>query len=149
MRHPELPRDVAGPHPVVRQLHDPLPDDVGQGAAVDEHPAQLVHTAVACAMIKRKRKGGLVLLFLWYVWDCICCTRFHLDLESLGGGGMPMRRRTYKNSFPSPHVSKRKRSGVSSLSPFPPPCKNEQQLQCHSCREQVSTISAHSITPLR
>ncbi len=65
MRHPELPRDVAGPHPVVRQLHDPLPDDVGQGAAVDEHPAQLVHAAVACAMIKRKRKGGLVFRFLY------------------------------------------------------------------------------------
>ena len=46
MADPELPRDVAGPHSVVRQLDDPLADDVGQRPPVDEHAAQLVHAAV-------------------------------------------------------------------------------------------------------
>ena len=43
---PELPGDVAGAHAVVRQLDDPLADDVGQRPPVDEDAAQLVHTAV-------------------------------------------------------------------------------------------------------
>ena len=43
---PELPGDVAGAHAVVRQLDDPLADDVGQRPPVDEHAAQLVHAAV-------------------------------------------------------------------------------------------------------
>ena len=46
MRYPELPRDVAGSHAVVRELDDPLADDVGERAAVDEHAAELVHAAV-------------------------------------------------------------------------------------------------------
>ncbi|GIY47078.1 hypothetical protein CEXT_750591 [Caerostris extrusa] len=45
---PELPADVAGPDPLVGQLHYPLPDHVRQGPAVHEHAAQLVHAAVAC-----------------------------------------------------------------------------------------------------
>ena len=43
---PELPGDVARPHSVVRQLDDPLPDDVGQRPPVDEDATQLVHAAV-------------------------------------------------------------------------------------------------------
>ena len=43
---PELPGDVAGAHAVVRQLDDPLADDVGQRTPVDEDAAQLVHAAV-------------------------------------------------------------------------------------------------------
>ena len=42
---PELPGDVAGAHAVVRQLDDPLADDVGQRPPVDEDAAQLVHAA--------------------------------------------------------------------------------------------------------
>ena len=52
MADPELPRDVARPHSVVRQLDDPLPHYVGQGTPVHEHAAQLVHAAVA---YKRQR----------------------------------------------------------------------------------------------
>ena len=46
MADPELPGDVARPHSVVRQLDDPLPDDVGQRPPVDEDATQLVHAAV-------------------------------------------------------------------------------------------------------
>ena len=43
----QLPRDDAGPHAGRRHLDDLQPDVVRQGAAVDEHPAQLVHPALA------------------------------------------------------------------------------------------------------
>ena len=47
VRDPELPADVAGSDPLVCQLYDPLPDHVWQGAAVHEHPSQLVHATMA------------------------------------------------------------------------------------------------------
>ena len=46
MRDPELSWDVAGSDPVVGQLDDPLPDDVGKRSTVDEDAPQLIHTAV-------------------------------------------------------------------------------------------------------
>lgn len=42
----QLARDDAGPHAGRRHLHDLVPDVVGQGAPVDEHPAELVHAAL-------------------------------------------------------------------------------------------------------
>lgn len=42
----KLPADVTGSDAQLRQLHDAQADGVGQGAAVDEHAAQLVHLAV-------------------------------------------------------------------------------------------------------
>lgn len=47
MRHPELAGDDAGPHAVVGHLHDLVPHVIGQRAAVDEDPAQLVDPALA------------------------------------------------------------------------------------------------------
>lgn len=46
VRDPELPRDVAWPDTLMRQLHDPLPYDIRQWTAVDEHAAQLVDPTV-------------------------------------------------------------------------------------------------------
>jgi len=48
VRDPELPGDVAGPDPVVSELDDPLPDDVGKRSAVDEDAAELIDAAVTC-----------------------------------------------------------------------------------------------------
>lgn len=42
----ELPTDVTGSDAQLRQLHNAQADGVGQGAAVDEHTAQLVHLAI-------------------------------------------------------------------------------------------------------
>lgn len=42
----QLAGDVTGSHAVVGQLHYPLPDDVGEWPAVDEHASQLVDPAV-------------------------------------------------------------------------------------------------------
>ena len=57
MRHPELPRDVAGPDAELRQLDDPDPDVVGQRAAVDEHASQLVDLAVL-VHLRAWKEGG-------------------------------------------------------------------------------------------
>lgn len=46
MRDPELAGDITRPDPLVGQFHDPLPDHVGQGTAIDEHPSQLIHAAM-------------------------------------------------------------------------------------------------------
>ena len=43
MGDPELPGDVAGPDPLVGQLHYPLPHHVRQGTTVHKHPSQLVN----------------------------------------------------------------------------------------------------------
>ncbi len=43
----QLAADVAGPHPELRQLHDPQPHRVGKRPPVNEHPAELVHLPVA------------------------------------------------------------------------------------------------------
>ena len=48
MRDAQLARDVARPHAVVRELHDPLTHHVRQRPSVDEHAAQLVYAAMAC-----------------------------------------------------------------------------------------------------
>lgn len=42
MGYKELSADVTGPDAHDGQLHDPLPYDVGEGAAVHEHAPQLV-----------------------------------------------------------------------------------------------------------
>lgn len=42
MGHAQLAGDDAGPDPVVRHLHDLVPDVVGERPAVDEDPAELV-----------------------------------------------------------------------------------------------------------
>ena len=47
----ELAADVAGPDALVRQVYNPLPHHVRQRPPVDEDPAQLVHSAVACRNI--------------------------------------------------------------------------------------------------
>ena len=44
----ELAADVAGPHSLMSHLHDPLSDNVGKGAAVDENPTELVNSTVTC-----------------------------------------------------------------------------------------------------
>lgn len=46
MADPQLPGDVTGPHPLVRQLHYPLPHHVREGPPVHEHPSELVHSPV-------------------------------------------------------------------------------------------------------
>lgn len=47
VRDAQLAADVAGPHPELRQLHDPQPHRVRERPAVDEEPAELVHLPVA------------------------------------------------------------------------------------------------------
>ena len=47
MGHQELPGDVAGPDAHEGQLYDPPPHVVGQRAAVDEDPAELVDSGLA------------------------------------------------------------------------------------------------------
>ena len=47
MADPQLPADHTRSHPGRRHLDDLEADVVGEGAPVDEHPAQLVHTALA------------------------------------------------------------------------------------------------------
>ena len=47
MADPELSTDDTRPHSRRSHLNDLQPDVVGQGAAVDEDPAQLVHSALA------------------------------------------------------------------------------------------------------
>ena len=47
MGDPELPGDVAGPHPLVGKLHDPLANHVRKGATIHKHSSELVHTSVA------------------------------------------------------------------------------------------------------
>ena len=44
---PQLSADHTGSHPGRRHLDDLEPDVVGEGAPVDKHPAQLVHTTLA------------------------------------------------------------------------------------------------------
>ena len=46
MADAQLARDDAGPHAGRRHLDDLEADVVGEGAPVDEHPAQLVHAAL-------------------------------------------------------------------------------------------------------
>lgn len=46
MADAQLPRNVARPDAVVRQLNDALPHHVGQRAPVDEDAAQLIDAAV-------------------------------------------------------------------------------------------------------
>ena len=48
MADPQLSGDDARPDAGRRHLDDLEADVVGQGATVDEHPAQLVHPALAC-----------------------------------------------------------------------------------------------------
>lgn len=43
----QLAGDDAGPDPVVGHLHDLVSDVVGQRAAVDEHPAELVDASLS------------------------------------------------------------------------------------------------------
>ena len=47
MADSQLPADHTRSHPGRRHLDDLETDVVGEGAPVDEHPAQLVHTALA------------------------------------------------------------------------------------------------------
>ena len=48
MADPELSGDVTGPDPIVGQLYYPLSDHVGQGTAVHENSAKLVHSTMTC-----------------------------------------------------------------------------------------------------
>lgn len=48
MADAQLARNVARPDPVVGQLDDPLPDQVGQGPPIDEDSAELVYSTVTC-----------------------------------------------------------------------------------------------------
>lgn len=43
----ELAGDDTGSNAVVGHLHDLVADVVGQGSAVDKHPTELVHPALA------------------------------------------------------------------------------------------------------
>jgi len=47
VRDAQLAGDDAGPDAVVGHLHDLVSDVVGQGSAVDEHPAELVDAPLA------------------------------------------------------------------------------------------------------
>ena len=47
MGDPQLAADVAGPHSLLRELYNPLSHNVGQRAAVDEDPAELVDSGLA------------------------------------------------------------------------------------------------------
>ena len=57
MADPQLPADHARPHPRRRHLHDLQPDVVGEGAAVDEDPAQLVDPALALERVAGEERG--------------------------------------------------------------------------------------------
>ena len=46
MADPQLPADHTGSHPGRSHLDDLESDVVGEGAPIDEHPAQLVHAAL-------------------------------------------------------------------------------------------------------
>lgn len=48
MADAQLARNVARPDPVVGELDDPLPDQVGQGPPIDEDSAELVYSTVTC-----------------------------------------------------------------------------------------------------
>ena len=42
----ELAADVAGPHSLLGELHNPLSDHIGQGAAIDKETPELVDAAM-------------------------------------------------------------------------------------------------------
>ena len=42
----ELAADVAGPHSLLSELHNPLSDYIGQRAAIDKETPELVNAAV-------------------------------------------------------------------------------------------------------
>lgn len=56
--HAQLPADVTGSNPELRQLHYPEPDGVGERPAVDENTTELVHLTEGrlwCQKQTRKR----------------------------------------------------------------------------------------------
>lgn len=57
--NPQLPGDHAGPDAVVSHLHDFMTDVVGQRSAVDEHPSELVHPALAQRGGNWRVRGGI------------------------------------------------------------------------------------------
>ena len=42
----ELAADVAGPHSLMSELHNSWSDNIGQGAAIDKNPSELVNSSV-------------------------------------------------------------------------------------------------------
>ena len=42
----ELAADVAGPHSLLGELHNPLSDHIGQGPAIDKETPELVDAAM-------------------------------------------------------------------------------------------------------
>lgn len=54
MRNQELARYITGPDSAHGQFHDPATNAVRQGAAIHEHPAQLVDPSLTC-----KTDGGM------------------------------------------------------------------------------------------
>ena len=57
MADPQLPADDTRPDPRRRHLYDLEPDVVGQGASIDEDPAQLVDPALALEGIAGEEWG--------------------------------------------------------------------------------------------
>jgi len=57
MADPQLAADHTGPDPRRRHLYDLQPDVVGQGASIDEDPAQLVDPALALEGIAGEEWG--------------------------------------------------------------------------------------------
>ena len=54
MADSQLPADHTGSHPGCRHLDDLEPDVVGEGAPVDEHPAQLIDPTLALEWVTRE-----------------------------------------------------------------------------------------------
>lgn len=58
MADAELPGDVTRPDPLVGELHDPLANDIWEGAAVHKNTPQLIHASMSWNTQGRGRRAG-------------------------------------------------------------------------------------------
>ena len=66
MTDPELPADHTGAHSCSRHLYNLEANMVWEGTAVDEHPSQLVHPALALERVPREQGHFGLHLELFY-----------------------------------------------------------------------------------